>query len=96
MIDIKIVILNHNTSDRYQLSVDDGFVVSLSNGRYHATDIYLIEVDWKGNETLLFTSGEVVEVASASVGMELLEAIKSGEHRFNAPAQSSEGENDDE
>lgn len=96
MRNIKVVILNHGTSVSYPLSVDEEFVVSLSNGKYRAADIYLIEVDWKGNETTLFVPGKVVEFASASVGMELLEAIKSGEHRFNAPTQSSEGENDDD
>ena len=96
MRNIKVVILNHGTSVSYQLSVDEDFVVSLSNGKYRAVDIYLIEVDWKGNETALFVPGEVVEFAPADAGMELLEAIKSGEHRFNAPTQSSEGENNDE
>lgn len=96
MKNIKVVILNQNTSISYQLSADEGFVVSVFNNKYHAADIYLIEVDWKGNETTLFVPGEVVEFASASVGMELLKAIKSGERRFKAPTQSSEGENDDD
>lgn len=96
MRDVKVVILSHGTSVSHQLSVDEKFVVDTSDGERRAADIYLIEVDCNGDETLLFMPGEVVEFAPASVGMELLEAMKSGEHRFKAPTQSSEGENDDE
>ena len=96
MRDIKVIILGYNTSVSYQLPADDKCVVASSDGEYRAADIYLIEVDWKGDETLLFTSGKVIEFASASAGMELLEVIKSGEHRFKAPTQSGEGENEDD
>lgn len=90
---IQVIILGQGTAISYQLSADEKFSVVSTQGEYSAANIYRIEVDWKGKETLLYVPGEVVEFASAYVGMELLEAIRSGERKYIAP-NSSKGENE--
>ena len=97
MKNISVVILGGGTPEQFHLPVDDNFsAVSKSGVIYKASSIYRIEVDWKGNETTLYTTGEVVEFTSAAEGMELLRAISSGERRYIAPNSSrGEIENDD-
>lgn len=86
MKNISVVILGMGTPEQFHLSVDDNFsVISKSGVVYKASSIYRIEVDWKGNETTLYTMGEVVEFTSAAEGIELLRAIGSGEQRYIVP-----------
>lgn len=96
MKNIRVVILGMGTPEQWFLPVDDGFSVVSNNGVvYKASTIYQIEVDWNGNETTLYTIGEVVEFASAEHGIDLLRAIGSGKQQYVAP-NSSRGEIDDE
>ena len=92
MKNISIVILGRGTPESFYLPVDNNFsAISKSGIVYKASSIYRIEVDWIGDETTLYTTGEVVEFTSASGGMELLRAISLGEQKYIAP-NSSRGE----
>ena len=97
MKNISVVILGMGTPEQWFLPVDDNFsAVSKSGVVYKASSIYRIEVDWRGNETTLYTTGEVVEFTSAEHGIDLLRAIGSGKQQYTAPNSSrGEIENDD-
>lgn len=94
--EIPILILGHGSPHSRIITVEGSFIFKSAAGVYKAADVYQIEVDWSGNETLLYVPGKVIEFTTAPMGMEMLEVMESGEQQFKAPNLSDERENNDD